>query len=59
MLHSNILGPNLERAVADIGLDGRLEKDADRDLRIGGLGPELEVRIAETLAHRIDANEGA
>ena len=45
--HMPQLTTDLQRAVADIGANRRLEDDTDRHLGIGGLGPELKVGIAK------------
>jgi len=40
------LSANLKGAVRDVGRDGGLVEDADRDLGVGRLGTDLEVSIA-------------
>ena len=52
------LRTNLQRAVARIRGNRGLVKDADRHLRVRGLGAELEVRIAKALSHGVDTDQG-
>ena len=53
------LGTNLERAVADIRGNRRLQEDANRHLGVRWLGAQLEVGVTQALAHRVDTDEGA
>lgn len=45
--------------MADIRGDRRLVEDANSYLRAGGFRADLQVGIAQALAHRVDTNEGA
>ena len=53
------LSTNLKGAVADIRGDRRLIEDANSYLRAGGFRADLQVGIAQTLADRVDTNEGS
>ena len=52
------LGTNLQRAVARIRGNRGLVKDADRHLRVRGLGAKLEVRVTKALSHGVDTDQG-